>query len=167
MALREVLVFPDARLRLTAKPIDKLTPDIQTLLNDMGETMYAERGIGLAAIQINVQLRAIVIDVSPNKDALIHMANPEIFKTEGTQDVKAGCLSVPEIYETVPYPEKVWVKYWDINGNTQELAAEGLLAACIQHEVDHLNGKLFIDYLSPLKRARIEKKLKKMKNVRL
>jgi len=167
MSLREVLVFPDPRLRLTAKPIEKITPDIQTLLNDMGETMYAERGIGLAAIQINVQLRAIVIDVSENKDLLYQMANPEILHTEGSQDVKAGCLSVPEIYESVPYPAKLKVKYWDIHGETKELEAEGLFAACIQHEVDHLNGKLFIDYLSSLKRIRIEKKLKKMKNMRL
>jgi peptide deformylase len=167
MSLREVLVFPDPRLRLVAKPIEKFTPETQALLKDMGETMYAERGIGLAAIQINVQLRAIVIDVSNNKESLFHMANPEIFYTEGTQEVKAGCLSVPEIYETVPYPAKLNVKYWDLNGETKELEAEGLLAACVQHEVDHLNGKLFIDYLSPLKRSRIEKKLKKMKNIRL
>ncbi len=164
MALREVLVFPDARLRLTAKPVEKMTSDIQTLLDDMGETMYAERGIGLAAIQIGVQHRLIVVDVSPEKNQLFQMCNPEIIRTEGMQEVKAGCLSVPEIYESVPYPEKVWAQYLDKNGTPQEIFAEGLFAACIQHEIDHLNGKLFIDYLSPLKRDRIEKKLIKIKN---
>jgi peptide deformylase len=167
MALRNVLTFPHPNLRKMAKPIEKVTPEIQLLLDDMLETMYAEQGIGLAATQIDVHLRAVVMDLSDERNEPLYIVNPEIIEKEGMQDVKAGCLSVPGIYDAVSYPAKVTVRFLDREGRSVEMQAEKLLAACFQHEIDHLNGKLFIDYLSPLKRDRIEKKLAKMAKVRL
>lgn len=167
MALRNVLTFPHPHLRLIAKPIEQVTPAIQLLLDDMLETMYAEQGIGLAATQIDVKLRAVVMDLSDERNEPLYIVNPEIIEKEGTQDIKAGCLSVPGIYESVPYPAKVRVQFLDRNGKEIEMVVEKMLAACFQHEIDHLNGKLFTDYLSPLKRERIEKKLIKMSKVRL
>lgn len=167
MAILTVLTFPDPRLRITAKPVEKITSDVQQLLDNMLETMYAEKGIGLAAIQINIPLCVIVIDLSETRDQPYYIVNPEILETEGLQQVKAGCLSIPEIYDTVPYPERIRIRYINREGDLQEITAKGLLAACIQHEIDHLNGKLFIDYLSLLKRQRIEKKLKNLRKSRI
>jgi peptide deformylase len=167
MALRNVLHHPHPNLRLTAKSVEKVTPDIQLLLDDMLETMYADRGIGLAATQIDVQLRAFVIDLSDEKNEPLYFVNPEIIEKDGMEEMNEGCLSVPGIFDKVKRAENIRAKYLDREGNPQEISTDGLLAVCIQHEIDHLNGKLFIDYLSPLKKQMIDKKLKKQEKRRL
>lgn len=167
MALRNVLHFPHPNLRLMAKPVENMTTDIQTLLDDMLETMYADRGIGLAATQIDVRLRVVVIDVSEDHQQPLFLINPEILEKDGTEVMKEGCLSVPGFFDEVQRAKNIRAKYLDRQGNLQEISTDGLLAVCIQHEIDHLNGKLFIDYLSPLKRQRIEKKLIKQERIRL
>jgi peptide deformylase len=134
---------------------------VRTLADDMLETMYAERGIGLAAIQVNVQLRVVVMDLSDERNQPRVFINPEILSSEGSGEGQEGCLSVPDYYEKVPRAERVTYRYQNLDGGQVEAAAEGLLAVCLQHEIDHLNGKLFIDYLSPLKRLRLRKKLEK------
>lgn len=161
MAVLEVLHFPDVRLRKQALPIETIDDQIRKLATDMLETMYAENGIGLAATQVNIQKRLIVIDLSLTKNEPVVMVNPEITTVSGVEQMQEGCLSVPEIYETVERAEKISFRYLTLENKWVEQEADGLLAVCVQHEIDHLDGKLFIDYLSPLKRGRIAKKLEK------
>ncbi len=161
MALLEILKFPDERLRTRAKPVDAVTDETRQLVDDMFETMYAAPGIGLAATQVNVHQRVIVIDVSSDKDQPLCLINPEIIERDGVEQYEEGCLSVPGIYETVERAEHIRVRALNREGETFELETGELLAICIQHEIDHLEGKLFVDYLSPLKRNRIKKKLEK------
>ena len=161
MPALEVLTFPDERLRTIAKPVEKVDSKIKALVKDMFETMNEEKGIGLAATQVNVHKRVVVIDVSEDQDEPYVFINPEITEKTGSAISEEGCLSVPNNYAKVDRAEKVKVTALDENGKTFELEAEGLLAICIQHELDHLKGKLFVDYLSPLKRDRIKKKLEK------
>lgn len=165
MAILEVLHFPDPRLRKKALPVETIDDSIKKLASDMLETMYAEGGIGLAATQINVQKRVVVIDLSEQRNEPIYLINPEIISTEGVEQMQEGCLSVPDFYEMVERAEKVRFRYLNLDGETIEVNAEGLLAVCIQHEIDHLNGKLFIDYLSPLKQQRLRKKLEKQEKL--
>lgn len=162
MAILQILEFPDPRLRNVAEPVAEVNDSIRQLVDDMFETMYDAPGVGLAATQVNVHKQVIVIDVSDDKDQPLVFINPEITTLEGPEhEYDEGCLSVPGFYETVSRPENVVVKALDRDGNSFEIRPDGLLAVCIQHEVDHLNGKLFVDYLSPLKRKRIRSKLEK------
>lgn len=161
MAILDVLQFPDERLRTVAKPIDEVNSEIKQLVADMFETMREEKGIGLAATQVNKHVRLVVMDVSEEQNEPRVFINPEIVNKEGSTISEEGCLSVPGNYAKVDRAEKVTVKALDGEGKPYELEADGLLAICIQHELDHLNGKLFVDYLSPLKRQRIRKKLEK------
>jgi peptide deformylase len=161
MAVLHVLHYPDERLRTIAKPIDAVNTDIKQLVADMLDTMYAENGIGLAATQVNVHLRVVVIDISEDRNEPMVFINPEIIARSGDTSYEEGCLSVPQSYAKVERAAEITVKAQDKNGNSFELKADGLLAICLQHELDHLVGKLFIDYLSPLKRDRIRKKLEK------
>ena len=164
MALLPILEFPDPRLRTKAVPVDpaRVTePAFQTLLDDMFETMYEAPGIGLAASQVDVHQRFMVIDISEEKNDPRVFINPEIVDRAGDQVYQEGCLSVPGIYADVTRSNEITVRFVDRRGQAQELRADGLLADCIQHEMDHLDGKLFIDYLSPLKREMVRKKLAK------
>lgn len=161
MALRQILHFPDPRLRKKASAIESVTDDIRQLADDMLETMYQAPGIGLAATQINVQKRLIVIDISEDKSDPLIFINPEITEKEGEREHEEGCLSVPEAYEVVTRADNIEVTALDREGKSFSLHADGLLATCIQHEIDHLDGKLFVDYLSNLKRQRIRKRLEK------
>ena len=161
MAILNILHFPDDRLRTKAKPVAEVTDKHRQLIKDMLETMYDAPGIGLAATQINVHEQILVIDISEEKNEPIVLINPEILEKEGDQEFDEGCLSVPGIYETLHRAEKVRVKALNKDGESFEMNAEGLLAVCIQHEMDHLQGKLFVDYLSQLKKQRIRKKLEK------
>ncbi len=163
MAILDILHYPDKRLRTQAKPVEKVDDSIKKLVEDMFETMYIAPGIGLAATQVDVHLQVIVIDVSEDKDQPLCLINPEILAEEGTESCDEGCLSVPDIYETVERCEKVTVKALDQNGDEYTLQVDEMLAVCIQHEMDHLKGKLFVDYLSPLKLQRIKKRLLKTK----
>jgi peptide deformylase len=165
MALLPILEFPDPRLRTVAKPVDpaRIDPAFQRLLDDMFETMYDAPGIGLAASQVDVHQRFMVIDVSEAKDAPLVFLNPRIVAQEGVQTCQEGCLSVPGIYADVKRSERITVQALDRNGQSFELQADGLLAVCIQHEMDHLDGKLFVDYLSPLKRDMVKRKLAKQR----
>ncbi|MCT7654071.1 peptide deformylase [Oceanimonas sp. NS1] len=158
----EVLRFPDERLRTVAKPVEAFTPELQTIVDDMFETMYAEEGIGLAATQVDIHQRLIVIDVSEDREHPLVLINPEILEEHGSTGIEEGCLSVPGARALVPRAERVKVRAQDRHGETFELEADDLLAICIQHEMDHLMGKLFVDYLSPLKRQRIRQKMEKM-----
>lgn len=158
----EVLRFPDERLRTVAKPVDTFTPELQTIVDDMFETMYAEEGIGLAATQVDIHQRLIVIDVSEDRENPLVLINPEILESHGSTGIEEGCLSVPGARALVPRAEKVKIRAQDRHGEHFELEADDLLAICIQHEMDHLMGKLFVDYLSPLKRQRIRQKMEKM-----
>ena len=164
MALLPILEFPDPRLRTKAADVDPAelaTPAFQALLDDMFETMYDAPGIGLAASQVDVHMRFMVIDVSEDRSRPMVFVNPEIVASEGGQVYQEGCLSVPGIYADVTRADTITVRYLDRQGQPQELATDGLLAVCIQHEMDHLVGKLFVDYLSPLKREMVKKKLAK------
>lgn len=161
MTIRQILHFPDPRLRQQALPITKVTKDIGRLADDMLETMYDAPGIGLAANQIDIQKRIIVIDTSEDKSAPLVFINPEIISAEGEREYEEGCLSVPETHEMVTRADKVRVTALNREGKPFEMDAEDLLATCIQHEIDHLNGKLFVDYLSSLKRQRIKNRLVK------
>lgn len=161
MAILDILHFPDPRLRTRAKPVERVNDETRALVADMFETMYQAPGIGLAATQVNVHQRILVIDVSEEKDQPLVLINPEILEKEGVEEMDEGCLSVPGIYETVQRAERVRVRALDRQGEPFELEADGLLAVCIQHEVDHLDGKLFVDYLSQLKRQRIRKRMEK------
>lgn len=161
MALLEVLKFPDERLRTVAKPVEVVDERIKQLVDDMLETMHEENGVGLAATQVDVHLRVVVMDVSEEGDQPLVLINPEITETEGSVISEEGCLSVPGNYAKVERAAKVKVKALNREGEEYELEGSGLLAKCVQHELDHLQGKLFVDYLSPLKRQRIRKKLEK------
>jgi len=143
--------------------VDEVNDEIRTLVDDMFETMYAAPGIGLAAVQVNVLKRVIAIDLSEEKNQPHCFINPEIIASSGSEQLEEGCLSVPGIYENVTRAEKITVQYLDRDGKSVELEADGLLAVCIQHEIDHLDGKLFVDYLSEMKRNRIRKKMEKMR----
>ncbi len=166
MALRQILEFPDPRLRTIAKPVAIVDDSIRTLVDDMFETMYDAQGIGLAATQVDVHLRVIVIDLQDDEHAPLVMINPEYeVLTQQIDEMQEGCLSVPGFYEVVKRPEHVLLKALDRDGKAYELEAMGLLAVCIQHECDHLNGKLFVDHLSNLKRSRIRSKITKQKRV--
>jgi len=161
MAILDILHFPDPRLRIKAKPVDVFDADLQRLVDDMFETMYDAPGIGLAATQVNVHKRVIVIDVSEEKDQPLVLINPEILADRGLEEMQEGCLSVPDYFDNVQRSDWVRVRAQDQHGETFELETDGLLAVCIQHEIDHLNGKLFVDYLSELKRNRVRKRLEK------
>lgn len=166
MTILNVLHYPDPRLRNKAQPVKKIDPDITRLANDMLETMYDEGGIGLAATQVNVQKRVVVIDLSEARNEPIYLINPEILASEGVEQMQEGCLSVPGYYDYVERAEKIHFRYINLNSEVIEVDADGLLAVCIQHEIDHLDGKLFIDYLSPLKRQRLKKKLEKQEKLK-
>ena len=161
MALLPILEYPDPRLKKVAAPVKAVTPEIRKLVRDMAETMYQAPGIGLAATQVDVHRRVIVIDISEHKDELRVFINPEILAAEGEAECEEGCLSVPGYYDKVTRAARVQVRALDENGDAFEVDAEGLLAVCIQHEMDHLLGKVFVEYLSPLKRARLAAKLRK------
>ena len=161
MALLEILKFPDERLRIKAKPVEVVTDETRQLLDDMLETMYAAPGIGLAATQVNVHQRIVVIDISAEKDQPLCLINPTITAKDGIEHHEEGCLSVPGVYESVERAERIKLTALNRDGEAFEMEADDLLAVCIQHELDHLLGKLFVDYLSPLKRNRIRKKLEK------
>ena len=161
MALLPILRYPDPRLHTKAKPVAVVDDRIRQLAADMAETMYEAPGIGLAATQVNVHEQLIVIDASEDKSKLLTLINPEILAREGECEGEEGCLSVPGIYEDVQRAQRIRVRALDRDGRPFELDAEGLLAICIQHEIDHLDGRLFVDYLSELKRQRIRKKLDK------
>jgi len=163
MALLPILEFPDERLRTIARPVEEVTDEIRSILDDMLETMYDAPGIGLAATQVNVHQRMIVIDTSEEKNDPLYLINPEITAVDGVEEMDEGCLSVPGIYETVSRADRVSIKALGYDGKSFTLDADELLAVCIQHEIDHLDGKLFVDYLSPLKRNRIKKKLEKQR----
>jgi len=161
MAILKILEYPDPRLRKKALPVEVVDDSIRTLLDDMLETMYAAPGIGLAAPQVNLQKRMIVLDISEEKNAPLRLINPEIIWTSGTEEMEEGCLSFPGVFEKVCRAEKAKIKALGYDGGYFELEADGLLAVCIQHEIDHLEGKLFVDYLSAIKRQRARKKLEK------
>ena len=161
MAVLEILHHPDPRLRQKAKPVTAFGPDFQRLVDDMFETMYDAPGVGLAATQVGVPLRVAVMDASEDRSQRMVLVNPEIVSADDKQPMEEGCLSVPEVKDTVARYNKVFLRALDRHGKPFELEAEGLLAQCIQHEIDHLDGKLYIDYLSSLKRERITKKLSK------
>ena len=161
MALLNILRYPDARLHKLATPVTVFDDGLRKLVADMAETMYAAPGIGLAATQVDVHKRVIVVDVSERRDSLVVLVNPEIVEAVGESDIEEGCLSVPGIYELVPRAERVKVRAFDQNGKAFTLEAQGLLAVCIQHEMDHLQGKVFIEYLSQLKQQRVRAKLAK------
>ncbi len=161
MAILRILEFPDPRLRKKAVPVADVGDDLQNLIDDMFETMYTAPGIGLAATQVDVHKRLLIADVSQEKNEPRVLINPEILDKGGVAVTEEGCLSVPGYFEEVERAEHIRVRYLDRDGNPIETEAEGLLAVCIQHEIDHLNGKLFVDYLSEAKRQRIRKKLEK------
>jgi len=161
MALLDILHYPDKRLRTVAKPVEQVDAGIRQLVDDMFETMYEAPGIGLAATQVDVHQRVIVIDTSEDKNQPLCLINPKIIKSDGVEECEEGCLSVPDIYETVQRAETVTVRALNQNGEEFTLDAGDLLAVCIQHEMDHLVGKLFVDYLSPLKQQRLKKKMLK------
>lgn len=161
MALLNILHYPDERLHIVAKPVKTFDDKLQALIEDMAETMYEAPGIGLAATQVNQHIRLLIIDLSETKDQLQVFINPEITAMDGQTTCEEGCLSVPGIYETVDRAEEVTVKALDRHGQPFELRADGLLAICLQHEIDHLNGRVFVEKLSRLKFNRIVQKLKK------
>lgn len=161
MATLNILSFPDDRLRIKAEHVKEVDDSIRTLIDNMLETMYAAPGIGLAATQVDVHKRVIVIDISENRSQPLALVNPVILEKDGIQQIDEGCLSVPGIYEPVERAEHIKFTALDKDGEVYEMEAQGLLAVCIQHEMDHLEGKLFVDYLSQLKQQRIRKKLQK------
>ncbi|MDP3559277.1 MAG: peptide deformylase [Legionellaceae bacterium] len=162
MTLRTIIYLPHPTLRLKAKPVTQIDDDLQVLIDDMIETMYHANGVGLAAPQINVSLQLSVIDVSPTRDQPMVLINPEIIASDGSATYQEGCLSVPGVYETVTRAEKVKVKAQDRHGKWFEVEGDGLFGECLQHEIDHLNGTLFIDLLSPLKRTFARRKFEKL-----
>jgi len=162
MALLDILRFPDARLRTKAKPIDEVTDELRVFIDDMFETMYAAPGIGLAATQVDFHKQLVIVDVSEDKSEPYCFINPVITHKEGEEVCQEGCLSVPEYYADVARAEKIKVIALDRDGKEFEIEADGLFAVCIQHEIDHLKGKIFVDYLSPLKQKRLLKKIEKM-----
>lgn len=165
MAKLEVLHFPDPRLRKKATPIETVDATIKAVADDLLETMFDKGGIGLAATQVNIHLRIIVIDISEDRNNPWVLINPEILASDGIVQTQEGCLSVPEYYDDVERAERIKYSYQNLDGELLEEEAEGLLSVCIQHEIDHLDGKLFIDYLSPLKRQRLMKKIEKQEKL--
>ena len=165
MALLPILRYPDPRLTTVAAPVSKIDDSIRRLVADMAETMYEAPGIGLAATQVDVHKQVVVIDISEEKNQLLALVNPRIVEREGVREGEEGCLSVPGIYDTVERAQRVTVIYLDLDGEEQTLATEDLLAVCIQHEIDHLNGKVFVQYLSQLKQTRIKSKLAKQARI--
>ena len=161
MALRKILTYPDPFLRKKCARVEEIDDLVLGILDDMAETMYAAPGIGLAATQVDVHKQLIVIDVSERHDSLVVLINPEILEASGVSDIEEGCLSLPGIYDTVERAERVKVRAYDQNGNPFTLEAQGLLAVCIQHEMDHLKGRVFVGYLSRLKQSRILARLRK------
>ena len=161
MAILQILQYPDERLHAVAVPVPEVTDAIRKLISDMAETMYAAPGVGLAATQVNVHQQIVVMDVSETQDHLQVFVNPEIISSSGERVCEEGCLSVPGIYEKIRRAECVTVRALNMHGESFTLEADGLLAICIQHEVDHLKGKVFVEYLSPLKQSRLKTKLKK------
>lgn len=166
MSKLTVLHFPDPRLRKKARPVAAVDAQVRQLSRDMLETMYAENGIGLAATQVNVQQRVVVMDLSEEKNEPVTLVNPEIMQKTGTEETEEGCLSVPGFTDLVQRAEKISYRYLNLDGEETEAEADGLRAVCIQHEIDHLDGKLFIDYLSPMKRQRVRKKIEKQNKIR-
>jgi len=162
MAILNILNYPDPRLHTIARPVKVVDATIAKLIKDMSDTMYDAPGVGLAATQVNQHIQLIVIDTSETKDDLLVLINPKIIAKSGIQDFEEGCLSVPGVYESVTRAEKITVEALDRNGKTFKLDAEGLQGVCIQHEMDHLLGKVFVEYLSPLKRNRIKNKMLKL-----
>ena len=165
MPLLPILRYPDPRLKKVAAEVSSIDEGVRQLARDMAETMYEAPGIGLAATQVNVHKRVIVIDISETRDQLLVLINPKVLSSEGLQVCEEGCLSVPGIYDKVERAERVSVRYLDTDGKSQELSAEGLLAVCIQHEIDHLDGKVFVEHLSLLKQSRIKLKLLKQSRI--
>ena len=161
MALLPILKYPDSRLHTVAEPVQEVDEAIRSLVDNMAETMYAAPGIGLAATQVDVHKQVIVLDISETKDQLLVLINPQIVASSGQFECEEGCLSVPGIFEKVTRAEEISVRALDRDGNTFEFDANGLLSVCVQHEMDHLKGKVFVEYLSPLKQERIVKKLRK------
>ena len=162
MALLDILVYPNPRLRDIAQEVDTVTDVERELVKNMAETMYAAPGIGLAAVQVGVSKRIIVIDISDSGDDLLVLINPKIIEHDGMQVYEEGCLSVPEVYAEVTRAEEITFEYLDLDGKLVTQTTDGLLAVCVQHEIDHLDGKVFVDYLSRIKRGRIRKKLLKI-----
>ncbi len=165
MPLLPILRFPDPRLKTVATPVATIDDDIRRLTRDMAETMYEAPGIGLAATQVDVHKQVIVIDASETRDQLLILINPQLVESDGLQTCEEGCLSVPGIYDKVERAEHVVVRYLDLEGKEQIVSADGLLAVCLQHEMDHLQGRVFVDHLSPLKQSRIRSKLAKQARV--
>jgi peptide deformylase len=161
MALLDILVYPDPRLHTVAKPVKEVSAQIKRLVEDMAQTMYAAPGIGLAATQVNQHIQLLLVDTSKTQDQLQVFINPKIIAKTGEKEYEEGCLSVPGVYDTVTRAEKITVEALDKNGKLFTIDAEGLLAVCIQHEMDHLLGKVFVEYLSPFKRGRIKNKMLK------
>lgn len=161
MAILNILRYPDVRLHKVALPVTVFDGSLRTLVQDMTETMYAAPGVGLAATQVDVHKQVIVVDVSDRRDSPVVLVNPEIVESSGLSDIEEGCLSVPGIYDTVERAERIRVRAYDQHGKAFTLEAQGLLSVCIQHEMDHLRGKVFVEYLSPLKQQRIRTKLSK------
>jgi peptide deformylase len=161
MPLLPILRYPDARLHKLASPVTVFDENLKKLVRDMTETMYAAPGVGLAATQVDVHKQVIVVDVSERRDTLVVLVNPDIVDASGVSDIEEGCLSVPGIYDTVERAERIRVRAWDQNGNAFTLEAQGLLSVCIQHEMDHLKGKVFVEYLSQLKQTRVRARLAK------
>jgi peptide deformylase len=166
MAQLQILEFPDPRLRTRAQPVVQVDAAVRALVDDMFETMYAAPGIGLAAVQVNVGKRVVVIDISEKRDEPLALINPEILMRDGIEETEEGCLSVPGYFDKVTRAERIRVRALDRDGKQLEFETDGLLAVCIQHEIDHLDGKLFVDYLSELKRTRVRKKLEKERKER-
>ena len=165
MPLLPILRFPDPRLKKVAAPVKIIDDSIKRLARDMAETMYEAPGIGLAATQVDVHLRIVVIDVSETRDQLLVLINPEVVESDGSQVCEEGCLSVPGIYDKVERAENVTVRYLDLEGVERKIDADGLLAVCLQHEIDHLDGKVFVEHLSLLKQTRIKAKLAKQAKI--
>ncbi len=165
MPLLPILRFPDPRLKTVAVPIEKVDDGIRRLARDMADTMYEAPGIGLAATQVDVHKRLIVIDPSETRDQLLVLINPELLESNGTQVCEEGCLSVPGIFDKVERAEHVVVRYLDLQGKTQTIAADGMLAVCLQHEMDHLQGRVFVEHLSLLKQTRIKAKISKQARI--
>ena len=163
MAILPILQYPDERLHTVAAPVARVDAAIRSLVKNMADTMYAAPGVGLAATQVDVHQRIIVVDITESRDRLKVFINPEIITHSGTADCEEGCLSVPGIFEKVQRAERIMVRALDVDGKRFELGAEGMLAVCIQHEMDHLEGKIFVEYLSQLKQSRIRAKLKKQR----
>ena len=162
MAILSILQYPDPRLKKVAAPVERVDDEIRTLVSNMAETMYDAPGVGLAATQVDVHEQIIVIDISPTRNQLNVFINPQIVESKGVSDLEEGCLSVPGVYDKVARADWIRVRALDINGDTFELAADGMQSVCIQHEMDHLKGKVFVEYLSRLKRNRILSLMRKL-----